>query len=93
MVVNLRFSLLTVLLALIRCGGDTTFHIRMEHKKMANMSDTLRSAMQASGFTDYRISRMTGVHASIIGRFLKGERGISLTTAGKIAEAVGVELR
>jgi transcriptional regulator with XRE-family HTH domain len=61
---------------------------------MANtMSDTLRSAMQASGLTDYRISRMTGVHASVIGRFLKGERGISLTTAGKIAEAVGVELR
>ena len=60
---------------------------------MANMCDSLRQAMLASGFTDYRISRMTGVHASIIGRFLKGERGISLNTAAKIAEAVGVELR
>jgi len=60
---------------------------------MANMCDTLKQAMLASGFTDYRISRMTGVHASIIGRFIKGERGISLSTAAKIAEAVGVELR
>ena len=60
---------------------------------MANMCDSLRQAMLASGFTDYRISRMTGVHASIIGRFVKGERGISLSTAAKIAEAVGVELR
>lgn len=60
---------------------------------MANMSDTLRSAMQASDLSDYRISKMTGVHASVIGRFLKGERGISLTTAGKIAEVVGLELR
>ena len=60
---------------------------------MANMCDSLRQTMLASGFTDYRISRMTGVHASISGRFVKGERGISLSTAAKIAEAVGVELR
>ena len=58
-----------------------------------SMSDTLKQAAKESGFTDYRISKMTGVHASVIGRFLKGERGISLTTAGKIAEVVGLELR
>lgn len=58
-----------------------------------SMSDSLKQAAKESGLTDYRISKMTGVHASVIGRFLKGERSITLETAGKIAEAVGLELR
>jgi plasmid maintenance system antidote protein VapI len=46
-----------------------------------------------SGKTAYQLSSETGVVASVISRFLSGERDIRLETAGKLAAAIGAELK
>lgn len=58
-----------------------------------NLTESLKSAIKNCGLSNYRIAKMTGIDANILGRFLKGQRGICLSTAAKIAEAIGVELR
>jgi len=45
-----------------------------------------------SGKTAYQLAAETGVVASVISRFLTGERDIRLETAGKLAAAIGAEL-
>lgn len=55
----------------------------------------LREAIIAagkSGRTSYQLAQASGVSASAIGRFLSGERGLSLESAAKIAESLGLVL-
>ncbi|MFN5973102.1 MAG: helix-turn-helix domain-containing protein [Planctomyces sp.] len=56
------------------------------------LSDTLRDAIQSSGMTCYVLANKAGLSQSVLSRFLSGERDISLGTAGKLADALGLEL-
>lgn len=56
------------------------------------ISGQLRWFLQHSGQSTYRLNRETGVDNSLISRFLRGERGISLTTADKLAKHLGLHL-
>lgn len=60
---------------------------------MKTFADLIRETNTASGRTAYRLARDSGVNSAIVGRFLKGERGVSLTTAEKLCRALGLELR
>jgi hypothetical protein len=67
-------------------------------KKPACIEAALRKAIKASGLTHYAIGKMADVAPSVIDRFMlpaddPRHRGINLTTAARIAEALGFELR
>ena len=61
-------------------------------KKPKPIEDTLRAAIERSGITVYALSALAGVTPQQVGRFVKGERDITLGTASKLAQALGLEL-
>jgi transcriptional regulator with XRE-family HTH domain len=56
------------------------------------MTAALKAAIRDSGLTDYRIAADTGVKATSIGRFMRGETSLRLDRAEAIAEYLGLEL-
>ena len=56
------------------------------------LSSALRDAIQGSGLRPSRIAREAGISHSAILRFLSGERGLSLSSAGRIANVLGYRL-
>ena len=56
------------------------------------LAEALRQAIIDSGFSAYALQKQTDVDASVITRFLNGERDLRLETAGRLAEAVGAQL-
>lgn len=67
-------------------------------KKPACIEAALRKAITGSGLTHYAIGKMADVAPSVIDRFMMPDedprhRGINLTTAARIAAALGLELR
>jgi len=62
--------------------------------KRKTLHDQLRQAMKGSGLTRYELSRRTLVPESTLSRFARGLTfAVSLTTADKLAEVLGLELR
>jgi hypothetical protein len=61
-------------------------------KAEAPLTKQLQAALKACPKTVYAISQESGVSAPIIQRFLSGERGITLDTAGKLAAYLGLSL-
>lgn len=53
----------------------------------------LRAAIVNSGLTAYAVGKRAGLAPDMISRFVSGERGMRLRTAGKIAEVLGLELK
>ena len=53
----------------------------------------LREAIRRSGLTGYRLAKDSGVPQPVLSRFINGRRGITLTTASKLAVALGLELK
>lgn len=58
-----------------------------------DLSAALKLAIEKSGHTNYSLSQLSGVSQSVLNRFTSGQRDITLETAGKIAAALGAELR
>ena len=56
-------------------------------------SESLRRAIRESGMTRYAISVRTGIAQSTLSRFMKGERGLSLTAIDRLMDALGLEIR
>jgi hypothetical protein len=52
----------------------------------------LQAAIASTGQSLYSIAQATGVAAPVLQRFVNGERGITLETAGKIAAYLGLGL-
>ena len=52
----------------------------------------LKEIMAERGLTQTAIAKMSGVSQSSISLYLSGERGLSLRTAVKISQALGVPL-
>lgn len=59
---------------------------------MAKVLDELWAAMDASDDTRYRIAQATGIANSILSRFVNGERGLSIESAEKLADYLGLEI-
>ena len=60
---------------------------------MLDLSAQLRKAIQDSKQSHNEIARGSGVAQPVISRFVSGERGISLVTANKLADYLGVRFR
>ncbi len=52
----------------------------------------LQAAIAATGQSLYSIAQASGVPAPVLQRFVNGQRGITLETAGKLAEYLGLAL-
>jgi transcriptional regulator with XRE-family HTH domain len=52
----------------------------------------LQAAIAATGQSLYAIAQASGVAAPVLQRFVNGERGITLETAGKLAAYLGLAL-
>ena len=59
---------------------------------MPPLARQLEAAIAATGQSLYSISQATGVAAPVLQRFVNGERGITLETAGKLASYLGLAL-
>ncbi len=62
------------------------------------MTEILREAAEADGRSIFALARDAGIPYPVMYRFLKGDAkghkwGLTLTTADKLAEALGLEIR
>jgi plasmid maintenance system antidote protein VapI len=69
-------------------------HRRKSNPQSGRLSivDQLRKAMRDSGETEYGIAKAAGVPQSVVNRFVRGERGISLETAARLCACLELQL-
>ncbi|HEX5102312.1 MAG TPA: helix-turn-helix domain-containing protein [Pirellulaceae bacterium] len=58
----------------------------------APLTRQLQAAIAATGQSLYAVAQASGVAAPVLQRFINGERGITLETAGKLAAYLGLSL-
>ena len=75
-----------------RLSGERRWEL-MRTLKMADISDTLRAAIERSGLTHYRLAKDADVTPDVISRFVSGERDLRLATAAKLSRVLGLDLR
>jgi transcriptional regulator with XRE-family HTH domain len=63
-----------------------------EGKNRPTIAEALRSAILVSGLTQYRIATDTGIPATSIMRFMRGETSLRLDNADLLAEYLGFRL-
>ena len=57
------------------------------------LADTIRDAIRRDGRTRYRLCLESGVNQAVLGRFVRGQRGLTLDTADRLCKVLGLELR
>jgi plasmid maintenance system antidote protein VapI len=62
-------------------------------KRKPTMAEQLRKAMQTSGKTVNAIAVKAGIPQPVLYRFVNGERDLTMSTAQKLADYFGLELR
>jgi len=61
-------------------------------RKAKDIEGQLRRAILKSEMSRYRLSKLTGVSDGVLSNFVNGKRTVTLTTAAKLAKALGLEL-
>jgi len=61
-------------------------------KRVNTVADQLRDAIRGCGESVYAVAKGAGVDASVLGRFVRSERGINLGTAAKVCAYLGLTL-
>lgn len=61
-------------------------------KNKPTMTDVLKRAVEESGVTRYRIASDTGVPATVIMRFMRGDTSLRLDKADRLAAYLGLRL-
>ncbi len=56
------------------------------------LAEQLRQEIRRVGLSLNELERRTGVSHAVLSRFLSGKRTLTLPVAGKLAEALGLEL-
>ena len=83
------------LLASGQVVGPMSIEEYLEWRKGAGdapLTRQLQAAIAATGQSLYAVAQASGVAAPILQRFVNGERGITLDTAGKLAAYLGLSL-
>ena len=57
------------------------------------MTKALQQAIRDSDLSQSEIARRAGIDIGQVSRFLRGERGLTVATAAKIADVLGLELK
>ena len=65
----------------------------MKTKRKTDLAKQLRKAIKDSGLSQYRLEKLSGVPQPQLSMFLSGERDMTLGTASKLVDALGLELR
>lgn len=60
--------------------------------KAPDLEEQIRKAIQDSGMTVYRIAKDAEVSQPALCRFVNGHRGITLKTASKLVNVLGLKL-
>ena len=58
-----------------------------------DLDEQIKKSIKQQELSGYRLAQMSGVSVTIICRFIKGERTLTLPTASKIVRALGLELK
>lgn len=61
-------------------------------KSETYLENQIRAAIKNSGLSINRLAKDSGVSQPVLCRFMNKTRGITLTTASKLAESLGLEL-
>jgi len=61
--------------------------------KMPNLEEQIRQAIIDSEMSQYQISNLSGVTKAQLSLFVNNKRTLSLTSAAKLAEVLGLELQ
>ncbi len=59
---------------------------------MTRILDAICEAIEASDKTRYRIAKDTGISQAHLSRLMSGERGLSIESAEKLADYLGLEI-
>lgn len=62
-------------------------------KRRQSIEDQLKGAIKASGLSLRELDRRSGVPTAILSRFTTGKRTLTLPTADKLCETLGLGLR
>lgn len=62
-------------------------------KQASNLVDDLRTAILNSDLSRYEIARRADVSESALSYFVNGQRSITLDTAAKVANVLGLQLK
>jgi transcriptional regulator with XRE-family HTH domain len=62
-------------------------------KNTSDLCQALKTFVEQDGRSLYELANLTGISKTILGRFMRGERSMTLPTAAKLCEVLGVELR
>ena len=54
--------------------------------------EAIRDAIETSGKSRYQLARESGVAESVLSRLVSGERGLSVGTVQRLADALGLEI-
>ncbi len=61
--------------------------------KQRDLGEQIREAIADSGMSRFKLAKRSGVPYSGVHRFVGGQRGLTLDTASKLCEVLGLELR
>ena len=64
----------------------------MAKRRSTPMSDQLRKAITKAEYSRYRLSKETGIDQSVLSKFVRGERGISLEAIDKLGEFLNLQI-
>jgi plasmid maintenance system antidote protein VapI len=62
-------------------------------KRKTNLVQALRKAAKDSGQTSYALAKGSGIDRAVVVRFVNGDRGLNLETAGRLADYLNLELK
>jgi len=65
---------------------------RIMKRRRTTLSDQLRRAVDECPESRYRICRIIGMDQANMSRFMSGQTGLTLDTADRLAEFLGMEL-
>ena len=64
----------------------------MRKNNTTTIVDQLKNAVQTSGITSYALAKQAGIGRAALGRFIHGERGLTLDSAAALCHVLGLEL-
>lgn len=61
--------------------------------RQIDLAEQLRAAFAESGLSRFELARRAGLSYAVVHRFIGGDRDITIGTASKLANVLGLELR
>jgi plasmid maintenance system antidote protein VapI len=66
---------------------------RADEGRGGSLGERIRATFMESGMSRFELSQRADVSYAVVHRFIAGDRDLTLRTASRLAEALGLELR